>query len=40
MTIHSSGLNIFSFNYIEGITLVAGKEVDEVVRGASGMGVD
>ena len=37
MAIHSSGQTIFSFTHIEGITLGAGEEVDEVVGGASGM---
>ena len=40
MAIHSSGQTVFSFPYIEGITLGAGEEVDEVVGGASGIGVD
>ena len=40
MAIHSSGQAIFSLAHIEGITLGAGKEVDEVAGGASGMGVD
>ena len=31
---------IFSFPHIEGITLDAGEEVDEVAGGANGMGVD
>ena len=39
MAIHSSGQTIFSLAHIEGITLGAGKEVDEVAGGASGMGV-
>ena len=30
MTIHSSEKIIFSFTYIEGITLGAGEEIDEV----------
>jgi len=40
MAIHSSGLTVFSLTHIEGITLGAGEEVDEVAGGASGMGVD
>ena len=40
MAIHSSGQAIFSLTLIEGITLGAGEEVDEVARGAGGMGVD
>ena len=40
MTIHSSGQTIFSLTHIEGITLGAGEEVDEVAGGAGGMGVD
>ena len=40
MAIHSSGQTIFSLTHIEGITLGAGEEVDEVAGGASGMGVD
>jgi hypothetical protein len=40
VAIHSSGQNIFDFAHIEGITLVAGEEVDEVARGAIGMGLD
>ena len=39
MAIHSSG-QTFSLAYIEGITLGAGEEVDEVAGGAGGMGVD
>ena len=31
---------IFSLSHIEGITLEAGEEVDDVAGGASGMGVD
>ena len=37
MAIHSSGQIVFSFPHIEGITLGAGEEVDEVAGGASGM---
>ena len=37
---HSSGQAIFSLAHIEGITLGAGEEIDEVAGGASGMGVD
>ena len=40
MAIHSSGQTIFSLVHIEGITLGAGEEVDEVAGGASGMVVD
>ena len=40
MAIHSSRQIIFSFTHIEGITLGAGEEVDEVAGGAGGMGVD
>ena len=40
MVIHSSVQTIFSFIHIEGITLSAGEEVDEVAGGASGMSVD
>ena len=38
--IHSSGQTISSLAHIEGITLGAGEEVDEVAGGAGGMGVD
>ena len=38
MTIHSSGQTSFSFSRVEGITLGAGEEVDEVVGGASRTG--
>ena len=40
MPIHSSGQTGFSLTHIEGITLVADEEVDEVAGGASDMGVD
>ena len=40
MAIHSRGQNVFSLSHIEGITLGAGMEVDEVAGGAGGMGVD
>ena len=40
MVIHSIEQTIFGFTHIEGIMLVAGKEVDQVAGGASGMGVD
>ena len=40
MAIHSSGQTIFSLAHVEGITLCAGEEVDEVAGGAGGMGVD
>ena len=39
MVIHSSGQTIFSLDNIEGITLGAGKEVNEVARGGNGIGV-
>ena len=35
-----TGGHSFYCTHIEGITLVAGEEVDEVAGGASGMGVD
>jgi hypothetical protein len=38
--IHSSGLTVFSFPHIEGITLSASEEVDEVAGEATGMGED
>ena len=37
MDIHSSGHTIFSLPHMEGITLGAGEEVDEVAGEASGM---
>ena len=40
MANHSSGQTAFSLSHIEGITLGAGEEVDEVAGGAGGMGVD
>ena len=40
MAIHSSRQTILSLAHIEGITLGAGEDVDEVAGGASGMGVD
>ena len=40
MAIHSSGQAILSLARIEGITLGAAEEVDELAGGASGMGVD
>ena len=40
MPIHSSGQTVFSLSHIEGITLSAGEEVDEVAGGAGGMGVE
>ena len=40
VAIHSSGQTIYSLAHIEGITLGAGEEVDEVAGGAGGMGVD
>ena len=39
VVIRSSGQTIFGFTHIEGITLSAGEEVDEVAEGATGMGV-
>ena len=39
LTIHFSGQTIFSFIHIDD-TLGASEEVDEVARGASGMGED
>ena len=40
MAVHSSGQTIFSLAHIEGITLGAGEEVDEVAGEAGGMSVD
>ena len=40
VAIHSSGQTIFRLADVEGITLGAGEEVDEVAGGESGMGVD
>ena len=40
MAIQSSEQTVFSLTHIEGITLGAGEEVDEVAGGAGGMGVD
>ena len=40
MAIHSNGQTVFSLSHIEGITLGAGEEVDEVAGGASNMCVD
>ena len=40
MAKHSSGQTIFSLAHIEGITLGAGEEVDEIAGGACGMSVD
>ena len=40
VVIHSRGQTISSLVLIEGITLGAGEEVDEVAGGAGGMGVD
>ena len=39
VAIHSSGQTISSLAHIEGITLSAGEEIDEVAGGASGVGV-
>ena len=38
MAIHSSGQTVFSLSHIEGITMDASEEVDEVAGGASGIG--
>ena len=40
LAIHFSGQTVFSLTHIEGITLGAGEEVDEVAGGAGGMSVD
>ena len=40
VAIHSSGQTISTLAHIEGITLGAGEEVDEVAGGAGDMGVD
>ena len=40
MAIQSSGQTVFSLSHIEGITLGAGEEVDEVAGGPGGLGVD
>ena len=40
VAIHSSGQTIFGLAHVEGITLSAGEEVDEVAGGGGGMGVD
>ena len=40
MSIHSSKQTVLSLSHIEGITLGAGEEVDEIAGGASGMGAD
>ena len=40
MAIHSSGRTIFSLAHIEGMTVGAGEEVDEVAGGAGGICVD
>ena len=40
MAIHSNGQTISSLVHIEGITLGANEEIDEVAEGASGMSVD
>ena len=37
---HSNGQTIFSFTHIEGITVDAGEEVEQVAGGATVMGVD
>ena len=40
VAVHSSGQTISSLAHIEGITLSAGEEVDEVAGGAGDMSVD
>ena len=40
MAIHFNGQTIFSIAHIEGITVGAGEEVNEVAGGASGMDVE
>ena len=40
MPIHSSGQTVLSLSHIEGITLGADEEVDEVAGGANIMGLD
>ena len=40
MAIYFSGQIVFCLSHIEGITLGAGEEVDEVAGGARAMGVD
>ena len=40
MGIHSSGQTVFGFPDIEGITVGAGKELNEVAGGASVLRVD
>ena len=41
MTIHSSGqTTVFGSSHIEGNTLGASEEVNEIAGGTSGMGVD
>ena len=40
MWAHDSGQTIFRLAHVEGITLCADEEVDEVTGGAGGMGVD
>ena len=40
MAIHSSGQIIFSLTHIEGTTVGAGKEVDEVAGRANDIGLD
>ena len=40
MAIHSTRQTVFSLTHIEGITLGASEQVDEVAGRASGMGVD
>ena len=38
VTIYTSGQTVFNLSHIEGITLGAGEEVDEIAGGASAMG--
>ena len=38
VAIHSSRRTIFGFTHVEGIPLGAGEKLDEVAKGASGMG--
>jgi hypothetical protein len=40
VAIHSSVQTVLSLSCIEGITLGAGEDVDDVAGGASGLGMD
>ena len=40
MAILSGGQSILNFSHIEGITLGVSEEVEDLARGASGMGVN